>query len=116
MKHFENFIISHSSSIIDAIEKIQLYKTRDLLVSKKGKIIGTVSEGDILRSVLEKKDLNNNIEDIANYNFKFVTKKNIKDVKKIFKKERVFIVPVFDKNFKLVDIITLKDFFKLNVS
>ena len=67
-----NYIIESNLSIIMAIEKMQTIKTRDLLVEKNKKIIGTVSEGDILRAILKGKDLRSPVEDVSNINFKFV--------------------------------------------
>jgi len=105
-----DYIISFDEKTIDAIEKMQIFRTRDLLVQKNNKIIGTISEGDILRSLLKNKDLRNKIEDYANLNFKFIKIGDEKKASEIFIKERIFIVPVFDKKFNLVNIITLKNF------
>ena len=107
----QNYIIHTKFKIIEAIERMQIIKTRDLLVEKNKKIIGTVSEGDILRAILRKKDLRNTIEDIFNTNFKFVKIGEEYKAVNIFKKEKVFIVPVFDKKYKLKKIITLSNFF-----
>jgi mannose-1-phosphate guanylyltransferase / mannose-6-phosphate isomerase len=107
----QNYIIHSDYKIIEAIERMQVIKTRDLLIQKNKKIVGTVSEGDILRGILRGKDLRNKIEDVSNTNFKFVEVGKEHKVVDIFKKEKVFIVPVFNKKFKLVNIITLSDFF-----
>lgn len=107
----DNYIINSDSKIMDAIEKMQTTKTRDLLIQKNNKIIGTVSEGDILRAILSGKDLRSPVEDICNLNFKFVEKGSEYKAHEIFKLEKVFIVPVFDKKNKLVNIITLSNFF-----
>lgn len=106
----QNYIINFNSKIIEAIERMQIVKTRDLLIQKNNKIIGTVSEGDILRAILKGKDLRNKVEDIYNTNFKFVEEGKEHMVEDIFKKEQVFIVPIFDKKFKLLHIITLESF------
>lgn len=107
----QNYIIESNSKIIEAIERMQIIKTRDLLIRKQKKIIGTVSEGDILRSILRGKDLRSAVEDACNMNFKFVKLGEEHKAVDIFKKEKIFIVPVFDKNFNLKNIITLSNFF-----
>ena len=107
----ENYIIHPNFKIIEAIERMQIIKTRDLLIQKNKKIIGTVSEGDILRAILRGKDLRNTIEGVFNTNFKFVEIGQEYKAVNIFRKEKVFIVPVFDKKFRLKHIITLSNFF-----
>ena len=107
----QNYIIDFNCKIIEAIERMQIIKTRDLLIQKNKKIIGTVSEGDILRAILKGIDLRNKVEDVSNTNFKFVEVDKEYKAEDIFKKERVFIVPVFNKKFKLLRIITLANFF-----
>lgn len=107
----QNYIINSNFKIIEAIERMQIIKTRDLLIQKNKKIIGTVSEGDILRAILRGKDLRSTVDGVFNTNFKFVELGNENKAVNIFKKEKVFIVPVFDKKFKLKRIITLSNFF-----
>ena len=108
---FQDYIIQSNCTIIEAVEKMQVINTRDLLIQKNKKIIGTVSEGDILRAILRGNDLRSKIEDASNTNFKFVEVGKEHEAVDIFKKEKVFIVPVFDKRFKLLHIITLSNFF-----
>ena len=51
----ELILIDFDKTIQEAIEKIILNKTRTIFVVKN-KVIGTLSEGDILRSLFEKKN------------------------------------------------------------
>jgi predicted transcriptional regulator len=107
----QDYIIQADSKIIDAIEKMQIVKTRDLLIKKNNKIIGTLSEGDILRAILRGKDLRSAVEDACNINFKFVKLGEEYKAADIFQKEKIFIIPVFDKKFNLKNIITISNFF-----
>ena len=48
-------LIDFDKNIQDALEKIILNKSRIIFVSKNNKVVGTISEGDILRALFEKK-------------------------------------------------------------
>ena len=52
MKDFKNYIISDDSTLIVACEAITKNKSRCVLIESKNKIIGIVSEGDIIRAFL----------------------------------------------------------------
>ena len=107
-KH-EQFLINFNSSIIEAIFKIQNNKRGDLLVVKNKKIIGTVSGGDIMRSLLVSKVLESSIEKIINYNFKYLKKRDFKEARKIFINHGVSLIPVLSKNLELKSTISLND-------
>ena len=51
----ELILIEYDKTIQEAMEKIIFNKTRTIFVSKNYKVIGTISEGDILRSLYDKK-------------------------------------------------------------
>ena len=59
-------LIDFKKNIQDALEKIILNKCRIIFVSKNRKIVGTISEGDILRSLFEKKNLQTPLKNITN--------------------------------------------------
>ena len=108
-----NFIVDESQTIDYVIKKILLNSKRTVLVkSKNNKIIGTISEGDILRSFLQKKNLNSPASKIMNKSFKYLIGKIDKEnAKQIFIKSNINILPVLTKDFKLIKLIILKDLF-----
>ena len=55
----ELILIEHDKTIQEAMEKIIFNKTRTIFITKNHKIIGTISEGDILRSLYDKKKSSN---------------------------------------------------------
>ena len=103
--------IDYDRSIQEAIEKIILNKCRTIFVIKKNKVIGTISEGDILRSLFEKKALQTPLLSITNKTFKFLDEKNnnISAAKKIFKQFSVLIIPVLSDKGELVSYFSIKD-------
>ena len=111
-KKYDNFTINYNATITDAIFKIQNNKRGDLLVTKNKKIIGTVSGGDIMRSLLVSKVLDTSIEKIINYNFKFLKKRDLKEARKIFINHGVSLIPVLTEKLELKSTISLNDVLK----
>jgi predicted transcriptional regulator len=104
------FTVSMNESVENVISKILINKNKTVFVLKKNKILGTISDGDILRCLLTKKNLKSPAYKIMNKSFKYILmKKNIKQAQIIFKKFNIIILPVIKKNFELIDVITLKD-------
>ena len=82
------------------------------IVVNKNRIIGTISEGDVLRSLLIKKNLKSPAKKIMNKSFKYLLiKKDLKEARKIFLIHHVNIIPIVNKKFELLDVLTLKDLF-----
>lgn len=109
----KDFIVEESETIDYVIKKILFNSKRTVLVkSKNNKIIGTISEGDVLRSILQKKNLNSPASKIMNKSFKYLIGKIEKEkAKKIFITNNVNILPILTRDFRLIKLITLKDLF-----
>jgi dTDP-glucose pyrophosphorylase len=80
------------------------------LVDDNKKLVGTITDGDIRRAILNGLSLDGTIEKIAHVNpvcaFKNVSKDEIKD---IFIKEAVKDIPIVDENNIIIDLISIKD-------
>ena len=106
----KNFIIDSDQSIFLALEKITQNSHRTIIVTKKMKVIGVVSEGDIIKAALRRVNFNSSLINIINKSFKFLLEDDKSKAKMIFKKHLVGILPILDKNMKIKKIYTLKDF------
>jgi CBS domain-containing protein len=110
MRNFNKYLISETSTTDQAVELIQLNHERVVFViNQKSRIIGTVSEGDIMRSILRNKSINTKITAVMNKSFKFILKEDKNEAKKLIKKFGITIVPVITKKFKIKSLIKLKD-------
>ena len=109
MKKFKNYIISQNSTLIIACDAISKNKSRCVLIENKKKIIGIVSEGDIIRAFLMGADINSRVKDYINLSFIFFNKKDLNKAKLIFKKKQITLIPILKDNMKLADLITLND-------
>lgn len=112
MKNFNKYTINSSLKLIDAIYKIQQNKSREVIVLTNKKVIGILSEGDILRCILKKISLYSTIEKHYNKNFKYLKKYDRNKVNLYFLKYHINLIPIVDDNFKLKKLVTLSEYFK----
>jgi predicted transcriptional regulator len=86
--------------------------TRCVFVLEDKKLIGVISVGDLLRFFIKNKIVaHQNIEELIEFNFKFVQKPFSKqEVLNIFKKETISALPVLGKNGHLLEVLTPYDY------
>jgi len=97
-------IMSENDNISKALDKINSLKRKIILIIKKNKLIGTVTDGD-LRKALFLKNNNIKLKDIMNTNPKVIKNgvKNFKDEDVV----EINYVPTLNKKNNLIDLINL---------
>lgn len=84
-----------------------------LVVDEDGRLIGTVTDGDIRRAILKGVQLDEEVSMIMNENFTFVTENYSKLlVENIFTRKSIAQIPVLDDNMRVVDVIFYHDFYQ----
>tara|TARA_Y100000768_G_scaffold373416_1_gene342007 strand:+ start:297 stop:1364 length:1068 start_codon:yes stop_codon:yes gene_type:complete len=117
MKKYKKNIIRNNISIGDALRILNgcLYKC--LIVVKKNKILGTISDGDIRRALVKKTKLSTKVYKIMKKKFLFYYDKKFSTLKvrKILNDRfsNIELVPIVDNKKNIIKIIS-KDDFKLN--
>ena len=113
--NINKLLVSRESSIYEVLEVIQNGNAQiALVVDNQKKLLGTISDGDVRRSILKKGNLEINAELIMRRNFKFITVEEDNDeALKKMKKGKIFQIPVIDKNGILLDLLLLKDFIRV---
>lgn len=100
--------VEPSDSLKFAMTIINKNKTGSIFVTKKKKILGIVTDGDIRRYLIKDKSLNKPINQIMNKQFvsinSFETRENIFKITEKFK-HKIRVFPVINKNKELVDFI-----------
>lgn len=110
---FAKYLISHTSNLLDALKAINGIERGEaftLFVSdESNRIIGTLTDGDVRRSLINGKDLSSRISEIANRSFTYL-KAGSYNVKQIhFAKERgIELLPVLNDQMQIVDVVNLK--------
>ena len=104
-----------NSNIKQAIKILNKYGTRTLVVlNKNNQVIGTLSDGNIRRSILKGVNLESSINDIYNNNpiVIYENEINFQKLKKIFLKKKIQLIPIINKKKELKTIFYLEDIIK----
>ena len=110
----KNSTIINTTSIRDAVKKMDIEKLNTLIVfNKKKKVVGIFTMGDFRRVVFFGLDIEEKISSIINKNFIYLMGGFSKNqAKKLFTDNNLIMdIPVLNKNFELIKIISRKDFF-----
>ncbi|WP_418187280.1 CBS domain-containing protein [Aliarcobacter lanthieri] len=108
----KKFVISSSSTIYEAFEKIEINKKGFLLVLNENlEVTGTLTDGDLRRGILNGFSIQDSIKNLVCKSFESLSiDSNFTDICEKFKSEKIEFLPIIDKNMKLVNIITKKQF------
>jgi len=109
---FEKYTISDNQLIEVAIEMIEMNNSRCVIVTNtNGKVLGVLSEGDILRSILKGVSIKSPVKNIMMINFKYLLAKDDEKIMAWFK-EGITLIPILSEGAYLKDIIVLTQYFE----
>ena len=111
----ENICVTDEVDIRSSLMALQKCGLGIILVIKnknkiKNKLIGTITDGDIRRGLLDGKDLSSNVESIMNKNFYFINEKdNLIEAQKNLVKKGLKHLPVLDQEGSLIKLLISKN-------
>lgn len=110
-KRIKKIILKKNNTIFDAVRKLNQTNFQVcLVVDKKMKLLGTVTDGDIRRAIIKKIDFKSHVNNIMNKTPVVINEKlNINFAKEMMKKKSVLQLPVINKKKEVVDLIIWKD-------
>ncbi len=103
------YMFPFNGLIKDALKSLGLSGQNCLIiVDKKKKLLGTLSDGDLRKVILKEKSLVENIKDYYNKRPIYFRQNNykIKDLKNILIKKNIDLIPITNKKKEVVDIIS----------
>ena len=105
--------ININSKILDALKQMDTIDKKLLLVFDEDRFINILSIGDIQRAILNGEDLSKKIEFVLRKNTKVAFEEDsFEDIKNIMEQFRMELMPVIDKNNRLIDVYFWEDVFK----
>jgi len=110
----KKILVSPASSIKNTLEIIDKgSKQIALVVDDNNKLLGTVTDGDIRRAILEGEDLESSVDTVMNKNYTALSiDSNKEELKNTFKNKEINQIPLLDKNNIVRDIVLINDILK----
>lgn len=105
----KNIFIFPTNTIKEALKRLTSTFARILLVTDANeKLLGTLTDGDIRRAILKGKTVDSKIEEAYNKNpyYFFTENFSIEKAKPLLISEKLEIIPILDKNRKIIDYIS----------
>lgn len=112
IENFKRYILPDSATIKDAL--IALDRNSDdiltlIIVNQNDCMIGSVTDGDVRRGLIQGKQLTDNVKEITHTSFRFINESN-KDVTVIkeYKEKGIKLLPYLSKEGKIEKVYSLK--------
>lgn len=111
MKNKSKYTVLQNKTIKYALEKINSFPSRAALIlfviDSKGRIIGSITDGDIRRGLINGININSSVDTVMQKDFRYI--KNLSDYKKInsYKVLDLKIVPYVSEDYRLIDFLDL---------
>lgn len=104
-----DFTLEETATLLDAAETIAHNKNRCAVIVSGDKVVGMISEGDIIRALLRGIEVHAPLTLALRKDFKFLRERNLPQALDLFARYGFTLVPVVDEQLRLVDIVTLRD-------
>ena len=118
-KIIKELLIKRESTITDALKKLKKTGLQCLIVvDKKNKYLGTVTDGDIRREILKSKDFTKKINSIFNSRSTYLTSENFNEnlAFKLLQKKTITLIPIINKKRFVVNYFNIyKNSLKKNI-
>jgi len=109
-----NLFIDAKKSIKDCINKLNITGLKTLIVvGKENKLLGTISDGDVRKSIIKNQDIERSIKNIYQKKPFFLKEepKNIEELKQLFIKFQFDIIPLINNKQRLIKIYSRNSVF-----
>lgn len=99
-----DYLIKSDNSIIQAMQQIDKNAKGIVYVTRQNTLIGTITDGDIRRIILNSGNLNQDVRAIVNPNFKFLEEGQEKEAYKIMEQYGIQSVPIVNAQKEVIKI------------
>lgn len=105
----KDFLIDEECTMVKAMEHLGKVAKKVLFVAKDGQFVAALTDGDIRRWILKKGNLEAKVKDIANYNPKYLYKKDKALAKEYMKKHSIEALPILNKENDIISVVLWND-------
>lgn len=111
MKNISNKCLNYKKTVFDALNTLEKADSQIVLVvDDENKLLGTISDGDIRRSLIIGKTLETSVAEIMNKNcITSLSGEKKHKLLEIMKKKFINQIPILDKSGKILEVINMRD-------
>lgn len=109
MPDLTDFVVNFDATLIDAVDCIERNRSRAAVVVDGEKVIGVVSEGDVMRALLHGTNVHAPLRDVTSVSFKYLNEPDAEAALQLMQRHGISLVPVVSAEFTLLDVMTLRD-------
>lgn len=110
----DRICIEENKTILDAMQQIDKNAKKILFIHNQGKLLASLTDGDIRRWILKKGSLNTSIKNVANYQPIYLYEQESNLAIQKMKEYGIDAIPILDKKHIIKDIIFLNTFEEVN--
>lgn len=108
----DRYCVSERYTIKEVLEQFESNNDRVAIVkNESNKVIGVVSQGDILRALSAGRNLYTPVNQIIQNAFLHLYVKDMKKAYPIFRKTKISLLPIINQSNELIDFITIDDIY-----
>ncbi|MBD5549009.1 MAG: NTP transferase domain-containing protein [Lachnospiraceae bacterium] len=101
--------IEEDKSILEAMQQLDKSARKILFVHREGKLLASLTDGDIRRWILKKGNLQTSIKYAANYAPRYLYEQQADQAVRVMNEHRIDAIPVVDREHRIKKIVFAKD-------
>lgn len=104
MVDLKKYIVNENTSILNTMKVINNNSCGNAFVCEGERLLATVSDGDIRRSIIKGISGDETVDKIANYSPKYLYWKERNRAEQLLQEEGISVIPIVDESLRLIDI------------
>ena len=105
----QDFLIEEHSTMLSAMAQLDRVARKVLFVVRDNQLVAAITDGDIRRWILQKGSLDALVQDVANYDPKYLREHSRSQAVEFMRKHSIVAVPIVDERKSIVSIVFWDD-------
>lgn len=106
---FSDTLVDEKTSVIQALSQLDRNSKKVLFVIKEGRLVASLTDGDIRRWILSKGSLEAPISAVANYAPKYMPERNLPHAKAYMQQNHIEALPIVNDAMQVIDVVYIFD-------
>jgi CBS domain-containing protein len=106
MSRFPLHLVRPDEKLADALALIERNRHRTVVVvDDRGVVLGTLSDGDARKAILDRRLLSTPVDQVMNTNFVALPPERTSEAAEILEREHIFVLPLVGAQGELIDLL-----------